>query len=131
MGTLPLHRWRVSREPVARPRSELPDDIALVEVVNRVLDRGVTITGDVVIGVAGVDLVYLGLQLVLSSVETLERLDGVRPLSPTYGIPRQGTAPARRRGAPAAAGSRPSGRPSGGDDPPAGSPNDAGPGGRE
>jgi hypothetical protein len=46
------------------------DSLALVDLVNRVLDRGAVITGEVVISVAGVDLVYLGLNLVLTSVES-------------------------------------------------------------
>ena len=46
------------------------DQLQLVELVNRVLDRGAVISGDMVISVAGVDLVFVGLRLVLSSVET-------------------------------------------------------------
>lgn len=46
------------------------DDLTLAELVNRVLDRGVVVTGEVTISVAGVDLVYLGLDLLLTSVET-------------------------------------------------------------
>lgn len=49
-------------------------DAALVEILDRVLDKGVVISGDIVISVAGVDLIYLGLQALLSSVETMERL---------------------------------------------------------
>lgn len=48
----------------------LQDELTLVELVNRVLDRGVVITGEVTISVAGVDLVFLGLDLLLTSVET-------------------------------------------------------------
>jgi gas vesicle structural protein len=55
--------------------AELPlspeDELSLVELVNRVLDRGAVISGDVVISVAGVDLLYLGLRLVVSSVESM------------------------------------------------------------
>lgn len=51
---------------IARPDERL----RLVELVNRVLDRGAVITGEAVISVAGVDLVYLGLNVVLTSVET-------------------------------------------------------------
>lgn len=47
---------------------------SLVDLVNRVLDRGVVISGDVVISVAGVDLVYLGLNAVLTSVTTARRI---------------------------------------------------------
>jgi hypothetical protein len=45
-------------------------DMTLVELVNRVLDRGVIVSGEVLISVAGVDLVYLGLELCLTSIET-------------------------------------------------------------
>ncbi|MCY2994189.1 MAG: gas vesicle protein, partial [Planctomycetota bacterium] len=37
---------------------------------DRVLNKGVVIAGEVVISVADVDLIYLGLQLILTSVET-------------------------------------------------------------
>jgi gas vesicle structural protein len=51
------------------------DELSLADVVNRVLDRGAVVSGDVVISVAGVDLVYLGLRLVLSSVEGMRARD--------------------------------------------------------
>lgn len=47
------------------------DELRLVELVNRVLDRGVVVSGDLVIGVAGIDLVYLELRLLLAAVETM------------------------------------------------------------
>ena len=50
--------------------------ITLLEVLDRVLDKGVVISGDIVISVADVDLIYLGLKVLLSSVETMERLRG-------------------------------------------------------
>lgn len=46
------------------------DPHSLVDLVNRLLDKGVVITGDITISVAGVDLVYLGLNAVLTSVQT-------------------------------------------------------------
>ncbi len=52
--------------------------MALVELVNRVLDKGVVVTGEVTISIAGVDLLFLGLQLILSSVDTLVRSEHVR-----------------------------------------------------
>jgi hypothetical protein len=45
--------------------------ISLCEVLDRVLNKGVVVTGEVVISVAEVDLVYLGLQLIVTSVETM------------------------------------------------------------
>jgi len=51
-------------------------NITLLEILDRALDKGVVISGDIVISVADVDLVYLGLKVLLSSVETMERLRG-------------------------------------------------------
>ncbi|MCX5803790.1 MAG: gas vesicle protein [Proteobacteria bacterium] len=51
-------------------------DITLLEILDRALNKGVVISGDIVISVADVDLVYLGLKVLLSSVETMEKLRG-------------------------------------------------------
>ncbi|HEV8654972.1 MAG TPA: gas vesicle protein [Candidatus Limnocylindria bacterium] len=48
-------------------------DVPLVELVDRLLNRGVVLTGEVTISVAGVDLVYLGLSVVLAGVDTMRR----------------------------------------------------------
>jgi hypothetical protein len=53
----------------------LQQQVTLVELVDRVLNKGVTLSGDITLSVAGVDLVYVGLRLLLASVSTLERLD--------------------------------------------------------
>ncbi|HET9808642.1 MAG TPA: gas vesicle protein [Candidatus Limnocylindria bacterium] len=46
-------------------------DVPLVELVDRLLNRGVVLTGELTISVAGVDLIYLGVSVVLTSVETI------------------------------------------------------------
>ena len=46
------------------------DRVSLCEALDRVLNKGAVIVGEVTISVAGIDLVYLGLQLVLTSIET-------------------------------------------------------------
>ncbi|MGP4061219.1 gas vesicle protein [Halobacillus litoralis] len=46
-------------------------DIALIDILDTVLDKGVAIKGDIVISIAGIDLVYLDLKLLVSAVETL------------------------------------------------------------
>jgi len=51
-------------------------EVTLLEILDRVLDKGVVISGDMVISVADVDLIYLGLKVLLSSVETIEKLRG-------------------------------------------------------
>ena len=50
--------------------SEAEKHISLCETLDRVLNKGVVVAGEVVISVADIDLIYLGLQLVLTSVET-------------------------------------------------------------
>ena len=44
--------------------------VSLSEVLDRVLTKGAVVAGEIVISVAGIDLVYLGLNVVLTSVET-------------------------------------------------------------
>ena len=46
------------------------EEVALIDLADRLLAKGVTITGDVVLSVAGVDLVYLSLRALIASVET-------------------------------------------------------------
>jgi len=46
------------------------DRMSLCEVLDRVLNTGVVVVGEVVISVADIDLIYLNLQLLLTSVET-------------------------------------------------------------
>lgn len=47
------------------------EQVRLVELVDRVLDKGVVLKGEVTISVAGIDLLHLELHLLLSAVETL------------------------------------------------------------
>ena len=44
--------------------------VSLCEVLDRVLNKGVVVAGDVTISVADIDLIYLGLRIVLTSMET-------------------------------------------------------------
>lgn len=46
------------------------EHISLCETLDRVLNKGVVIHGDLTISVANVDLIYLGLRLLLASIET-------------------------------------------------------------
>jgi len=48
-------------------------DITLLELLDRVLNKGVVITGDLVISVADIDLLYVGLKLLVTSVETMQQ----------------------------------------------------------
>ena len=53
------------------------EQVSLCEVLDRVLNKGAVIVGEVVISVADVDLIYLSLQVVISSVETARRSRGL------------------------------------------------------
>ena len=57
---------------VGRPRG-LERQVSLSEVLDRVLNKGVVVAGEIVITVAGIELVYLGLNVILTSVETGRR----------------------------------------------------------
>ncbi|MFH1691790.1 MAG: gas vesicle protein [Candidatus Omnitrophota bacterium] len=57
-------------------------DVTLLEILDRVLDKGVVISGDLVISLAEIDLIYVGLKVLISSVETMERLRGAPFSSP-------------------------------------------------
>ena len=44
--------------------------VSLCEVLDRVLNKGAVLVGEATISVADIDLIYLGLQVVLTSMET-------------------------------------------------------------
>jgi hypothetical protein len=48
------------------------EEVALIDLVDRLLGGGVVIAGDVTLAVADVDLVYVGLRALISSVATAE-----------------------------------------------------------
>ena len=58
---------------------ENAERISVCEALDRVLNKGAVIVGQVTLSVADVDLVYLGLELVLTSIETARKMsDGTR-----------------------------------------------------
>jgi len=52
------------------------DNVTLVDALDKVLEKGAVINGDIVIRVADVDLVFLGLRLILTSISKAEELSG-------------------------------------------------------
>ncbi|MGA2403513.1 MAG: gas vesicle protein [Syntrophobacteraceae bacterium] len=46
------------------------EQVTLCEVLDRILNKGAVVVGEVRISVANIDLIYLGLQLVLTSIES-------------------------------------------------------------
>ena len=52
------------------------EHIAMVDALDKVFEKGAVISGDIVISVANVDLLFLGLRLILTSVSKAEELSG-------------------------------------------------------
>ncbi|MFT4789212.1 MAG: hypothetical protein ACJA2O_003988 [Candidatus Azotimanducaceae bacterium] len=50
------------------------EQVSLCEALDRILNKGAVVVADVTISVAGIDLVYLSLQALITSVETGQRL---------------------------------------------------------
>jgi hypothetical protein len=48
-------------------------DLTLLDILDHVLNKGVILRGTVIISLAGVDLVYVGLDVILTSIETAMR----------------------------------------------------------
>ena len=69
---IPLYPMPSDFEPITLTESA-EQEVSLLDIIDHVLNAGVVIHGSLVISVAGVDLVYLGLNLVLTSVETALR----------------------------------------------------------
>jgi hypothetical protein len=67
MGTLLLHRVG----PVMTLARTGGDEVALVDLLDRLLAGGVVIAGDLTISLADVDLVHISLRALISSVDKL------------------------------------------------------------
>ncbi|HZQ67406.1 MAG TPA: gas vesicle protein [Terriglobales bacterium] len=69
--------------------NDASDDLSILDVLDHVLNAGVVIRGTVIISLAGVDLIYLGLDVILTSVET-----ALRHMQQAQGaaLPKPGTA---------------------------------------
>ncbi len=65
------------------PRQPLPGPAApqqsLVDVLDQLLDTGVVLDGQIVIALAGVDLIHVGVRALLASVDTAQRLVTAAP----------------------------------------------------
>lgn len=56
-------------------------EVTLTELLDRVLNKGVVISGDIFISVAGIDLVYVDLRVLIGSIETIQRIRRLAPPS--------------------------------------------------
>jgi gas vesicle structural protein len=70
MSTPTRHGTKLERPAHAR-------DVSLVDLIDRLLDGGVVLHGDITLAVADVDLLYVGLRALVASVNTIEEKMGV------------------------------------------------------
>ena len=61
------------RDSPAEPPRTPEEEVTLLELLDRVLDKGIVLSGDVTLSVADIDLVHVGLRVLLTSVETAQR----------------------------------------------------------
>jgi hypothetical protein len=86
---------------MTKPVPRTSGDNSLIDLLDRLVETGVVATGDVLLGLADVDLIRVNLQLVLGAVDTLLSDDGelppVRPRGdatpPSDATPRSDTTP--------------------------------------
>jgi hypothetical protein len=79
MATVQLRRRAslTERRRTRRSRARAPDpDASLLDIVDHVLTKGVVVSGDVVLALADVDLVYLRLSVLLGAADRLTRRRG-------------------------------------------------------
>ena len=73
---------KMALRPVySTPTLSAREQVSLCEALDRVLNKGAVIVGQITISVADIDLIYLGLQVVLTSIETARKC----PFQPTVG----------------------------------------------
>jgi hypothetical protein len=56
------------------------NEVAFVDLIDRLLAGGVVIAGDITLAVADVDLVYVGLRAVIASVATAKEQEILPPI---------------------------------------------------
>ncbi|MTH54774.1 gas vesicle protein [Bacillus mangrovi] len=64
-----------------QPRQIENSDVSLLDILDVILDKGVVLRGDLIISIAGIDLIYLDLRVLISAVETLVEASGNNTLS--------------------------------------------------
>jgi Gas vesicle protein len=67
-----------AREPVASRLLE-PAEASVLDVLDRLLEKGVMANGEVTLGVAGVDLIYLRLATILCGTDRIFTPDPAAP----------------------------------------------------
>jgi hypothetical protein len=74
---------------------EIEPESSLLDVVDRVLNKGAVLNGDLILGVANVDLIYAKLSVLLSALDKVTRDPVFKPVA--AGLSRAPRRPRRKR----------------------------------
>ena len=53
-------------------------EVTLLDLVDRAIEHGAILAGDITIAVANIDLIYVGLEVLIASIERMETLRAER-----------------------------------------------------
>jgi hypothetical protein len=67
--------------PNVTSSNEPDDQSSLLDVVDNVLNKGAVLNGDLVLGVANVDLVYAKLSVLLAAIDKVTRDPALKPVA--------------------------------------------------
>ena len=67
-----INRQERSEESLLSPVSSR-DSLSIVDVIDRILDKGLVINGDITVSIVGTELLSLRINLVIASIETAKR----------------------------------------------------------
>ncbi|MFI0434715.1 MAG: gas vesicle protein [Parachlamydiaceae bacterium] len=65
------------------PKEQLSEElepVTLCEVLDRILNKGVVVMGEVTLSVANIDLIYLNVQLLLTTIDRAQQLKQSNPI---------------------------------------------------
>jgi gas vesicle structural protein len=68
----------MSMSPAPMEVREEAQEVTLMDLVDRAIEHGAILAGDITIAVAEVDLIYVGLEVLIASIERMERLRAER-----------------------------------------------------
>jgi len=57
-------------EPRNHPIMYADKEVTLLDILNCVLDKGVVVQGNLIVSIANIDLIFIDLKLIVTSVET-------------------------------------------------------------
>ena len=67
--------------PKAAPAEAVQDESSLLDVVDNVLNKGAVLHGDLILGVANVDLIYAKLSVLLAALDKVTKEPIFKPVA--------------------------------------------------